>query len=197
MSNPGPMIADFFGKKMGRMMTRAVANFSPIELAARNQAHKGSMQGMARSRSTWKGFWTGVGESRALRRQAGGGNYSLRDYFSGFNVEDAASSRRWGTAGVNNNNGMILGGMSKLPEQIRMRRQAFRVGVPAALVGGAALNMAVGDNPISRTVSTTSSLAIAGGMTAVAGRVNPYAGLLVGGWSALNALQRGNQFGPF
>lgn len=192
---------DFWGKKLGRVLGSLAEDLSPI---AMNQAS--GMRKLFQSArdvplsAKWEAYGKMNKAVRGARRAAEGVGgvkpYTLGDYFSGLNVEDYVGGSKPRFRGS-----QMIAASGALPDAVRQRRMAWRLGIPGAIVGGAATQALVGDNFISDTVGAGMTAgAVIGGTSMMArfgGRGSAFAALGILGMSGVNALRRGDQWGPF
>lgn len=165
--------ADFFGKKLGGWVYQAAAHLSPIELRAGELGTKIA--------TAWdKGGMAEAGGEifGALKSAIGSrGSYSIGDWFAGRNIGETA--------------GAITG-------SIRNARIATRVGIPAAMGVAGLSGLVAPDNPLDRLSRTGLQIGAHATMAGALGnRVGWGAGAAYAGWTGLNMLRPGDNFGPF
>lgn len=166
-------VQDFFGKKLGGWVYNAAAHLSPIDLRAGELGTKIA--------SAWdKGGMVDAGGAvfGALKSAIGSrGSYSIGDWFAGRNIGETA--------------GAITG-------SIRNARIAARVGVPAAMGLAGFSGLVSPDNPLDRLSRTGLGLGTNAAVAGIMGnRVGWAAGAAYAGWTGLNVLRPGDNFGPF
>jgi len=192
---------DYMGGKLGRFVRKQLSHLSPIDLAESEARQKlrTSFGRNVPSRSwrqdavleTGEGFWGGTqsmfeyGSQQASKVK---GNYTLGDYFTGKNFSDM----------MEGSSGWRTGDQLK---QLQRRRMMSRIGIPGIIGGGAALDMTIGENPISNVgrsaLSGGMTLGVGAGMSRFGGKAGTVGAAALFGYSTINALRGGDQIGPF
>lgn len=188
---------DYFGKKLGRWVGKHMANLSPIDLAQESGRRKLRSAGNA-------GFFRGADQLGKAVSQKNtelkglGLKYTWGDYFTGKNIDDIIMpTRRRMVHGADGGIASVGG----LDEKLRQKRMRYRIGVPAILGAGALLDTVIGPNPASdasRGAMTAGAvLGTGAALSRFGGTAGKWSGVGLFGYSALNVLRSGDQWGPF